>query len=169
MLQDYFDFSRTSAIIGIVFFGVVTVIGLIMMYYITVFRFRVRHFYQLSGDAQFHEGKTFKARKLKVGRGKGGLYELWVPKMKQFVTYYGKKMGKNLFYYAEGPDGYLYNVVLGDLDTAKGVLDIEPINRDVRAFHLNGMIPPDCSHHSPSGSCQRKSESCCSEGSHAHL
>lgn len=45
-------------------------------------------------------------------------------------------MGKNTYWYAKGSDGYWYNILLGDLDAKFGILDIEPVDRDVRMFHL---------------------------------
>jgi len=54
----------------------------------------------------------------------------------KFVSAYGKKMGKNTYWYAKGQDGYWYNIVLGDLDSKRAMLDIEPIDRDVRMFHV---------------------------------
>jgi len=54
----------------------------------------------------------------------------------RFVTAYGRKMGRNTYWFAKGPDGYLYNVLLGDLDTKLRILDIEPVDRDVRMFHI---------------------------------
>jgi len=53
-----------------------------------------------------------------------------------YVSAYGRKMGKNVYWYAKGPDGYWYNVILGDLDTKLNILDIDPIDRDVRMFHV---------------------------------
>ena len=54
----------------------------------------------------------------------------------KFVSAYGKKMGKNTYWYAKGQDGYWYNIVLGDLDSKRAMLDIVPIDRDVRMFHV---------------------------------
>ena len=45
-------------------------------------------------------------------------------------------MGKNTYWYAKGQDGYWYNILLGDLDSKQAMLDIEPIDRDVRMFHI---------------------------------
>lgn len=53
-----------------------------------------------------------------------------------YISAYGRKMGKNTYWLAKGSDGYLYNIVLGDLDTKLAMLDIEPIDRDVRMFHV---------------------------------
>lgn len=52
-----------------------------------------------------------------------------------FLSAYGRKMGKNTYWYAKGPDGYWYNFLLGDLDTKMAILDVEPVDRDVRMFH----------------------------------
>jgi len=53
-----------------------------------------------------------------------------------YVSAYGRKMGKNTYWYAKGGDGYWYNIILGDLDTKQKILDVEPIDRDVRMFHV---------------------------------
>lgn len=53
-----------------------------------------------------------------------------------YVSAYGQKMGKNTYWFAKGSDGYWYNCVLGDFDAKLGMLDIEPIDRDVRMFHV---------------------------------
>jgi hypothetical protein len=45
-------------------------------------------------------------------------------------------MGKNTYWFAIGQDGYWYNVVLGDVDAKMGLLDIEPIDRDMRYMHV---------------------------------
>ena len=131
------DLTTLLIIVVIAFIVMLGGIGGFMIYYMRVYKYKVRLFYQLSGEKQYHEGKTYKARK--VFLSKGGVQRLWVPKLKEYVSYFGKKMGKNKFYYAEGPDGYLYNVVLGDLDTDKGVLDIEPIDKDLRDFYITNQ------------------------------
>ena len=108
-----------------------------MIYWASVFKYRIRLFFKLSGDKQYHEGKTYRAREIFLS--KGGVKRLWVPKLKEFVSYFGKKMGKNKYYYAEGPDGLLYNIVLGDLDTKHGMLDIEPVDRDLKDFFITNQ------------------------------
>ena len=74
-----------------------------------------------------------RARLLKVGQGgeevlgcTGGTN----------LSAYGRKMGKNTYWFAKGQDGYWYNFLLGDLDTKMAMLDIEPIDKDVRMFHV---------------------------------
>lgn len=75
-----------------------------------------------------------KARLIKVGDG--GEEVLFLRKKKVFRTAYGKKMGKQTYWFAIGQDGYWYNIVLGDLDAKMGMLDIEPIDRDMRYMHV---------------------------------
>jgi hypothetical protein len=48
---------------------------------------------------------------------------------------YGKKTGKGLYSFCRGEDGYWYNIIHGDFDAKKGMLDIEVVDRDARAFH----------------------------------
>lgn len=70
------------------------------------------------------------ARLIKVGDG--GEEILLLRDRKTYKTAYGKKMGKDTYWFAVGQDGYWYNIVLGDLDAKMGMLDIEPIDRDMR-------------------------------------
>lgn len=71
-----------------------------------------------------------KGRVIKIGDG--GEEILYLKKLKKYVTAYGKKMGKNILWFAKGQDGYWYNILLGDLDAKMNTLDIEPVDRDMR-------------------------------------
>jgi len=71
-----------------------------------------------------------------VNLGDGGEELLWLKRRKRFENAYGRKMGKNLLWYAVGQDGYWYNCTLGDLDAKQGMLDIEPIDRDMRMMSV---------------------------------
>jgi hypothetical protein len=75
-----------------------------------------------------------RARLVKVGDG--GEEILFLKKMKVYRTAYGRKMGKNTYWFAKGQDGYWYNIVLGNLDTKMGALDVNPIDRDMRYMHV---------------------------------
>lgn len=74
-----------------------------------------------------------KARLIKLGDA--GEELLYLRRKKAYRTAYGSKMGKNEYWFAIGQDGYWYNFVLGDLDAKMGMLDIEPIDRDMRYMH----------------------------------
>lgn len=75
-----------------------------------------------------------RARLIKLGDG--GEELLFLKKKKVYRTAYGKKMGKNTYWFAIGQDGYWYNIILGDVDAKMGMLDIEPIDRDMRYAHV---------------------------------
>jgi len=75
-----------------------------------------------------------RARTVKIGDG--GEEVLYLRSNKVYRTAYGRKMGKNTYWFAIGQDGYWYNVLLGDLDAKMGMLDIEPIDRDMRYMHV---------------------------------
>jgi len=74
------------------------------------------------------------ARLIKIGDG--GEELLYLKKKKTYKTAYGKKMGKNTYWFARGQDGYDYNILLGDLDAKMGMLDIEPVDRDLRYMNV---------------------------------
>lgn len=74
------------------------------------------------------------ARLIKIGDG--GEEILFLRKGKTYKTAYGKKMGSNTYWFAVGQDGYWYNCTLGDLDAKMGMLDIEPVDRDMRYMHV---------------------------------
>ena len=73
---------------------------------------------------------TDKAKLLRLS--KDGTEVLWLQKHKMPITAYGKKMGYEEYWFAVGPDGGWYNIVMGDLDSKMGVLDIDPIDRDIK-------------------------------------
>jgi len=75
-----------------------------------------------------------KARVVRLGDA--GEEILYLRKKKVYRSAYGRKMGKNTYWFAVGQDGYWYNIVLGDLDAKMGMLDIEPIDRDMRYMHV---------------------------------
>lgn len=78
----------------------------------------------------------FKDRARLISIGDGGEEILYLRKKKVYRTAYGKKMGTNTYWFAVGQDGYWYNILLGDLDAKMGLLDIEPIDRDMRYMHV---------------------------------
>lgn len=51
-----------------------------------------------------------------------------------YVSAYDRKTN-GAYWYVQGTDGYWYNISLGDWDAKLGMVDIEPIDRDVRAQH----------------------------------
>lgn len=97
------------------------------------FYIQIRDFENIAGQGFQLVGKNT-ARLVKVGDG--GEELLLLRKGKTYRTAYGKKMGKNEYWFCKGQDGYWYNSVLGDLDAKMGVLDIDPIDKDMRYMHV---------------------------------
>ena len=98
-----------------------------------IFNKRIEIYENISGNGWQKTG-TDRARIIKVGDG--GEEIMFLKRRKTYRTAYGKKMGPNMYWFAVGQDGYWYNVVLGDLDAKMGMLDIEPIDRDMRYMHV---------------------------------
>jgi len=118
-------------IIGIIGLIIVGVIALLL--FMNTYNRKVVFFENISGQG-FQPVMKSRARIIKLGRS--GEEILKTLKGKIFISAYGRKMGKNTYWYAKGSDGYWYNILLGDLDAKFGILDIEPVDRDVRMFHL---------------------------------
>jgi len=116
-------------VLFVLIFGV-----LIYVFYMNrLFNKKIILFENISGTGWQNTGKD-RARIIKVGDG--GEELMYLRKKKVYRTAYGKKMGPNTYWFAIGQDGYWYNVVLGDLDAKMGMLDIEPIDRDMRYMHV---------------------------------
>jgi hypothetical protein len=118
-------------IIGII--GFILIIAVALLLFLKTYNKKIVVFENISGQGYQPTLKT-KARGIKLGSG--GEEVLKTLAGGTFLTAYGKKMGRNSYWFAKGPDGYLYNVLLGDLDTKLKMLDIEPVDRDVRMFHV---------------------------------
>ncbi len=118
----------------VVVIGLFAIIGVAILLFFKTYRKKVIVFENIAGQG-YHPVLKTRARVVKVSQ-KGGEELLKTLVGNHYTTAYGRKMGKNTYWFAVGPDGYWYNVILGDLDTKMGILDIEPIDRDVRMFHV---------------------------------
>jgi TRAP-type C4-dicarboxylate transport system permease small subunit len=117
----------------IVFFGFIFILALCIFLFFLTYCKKIVLFENIAGQGYQPILKT-RARTIKLGIG--GEELLKTLKGGHFVSAYGRKMGRNTYWYAKGLDGYWYNIILGDLDTKRGMLDIDPIDRDVRMFHV---------------------------------
>lgn len=118
-------------IILILFF--IGAIGIWLLYQLKVYNRKIIIFENIAGQGYQPTGRD-KARIVKVGDG--GEELLYLRRRRVYRTAYGRKMGKNTYWFAIGQDGYWYNSILGDLDAKMGMLDIEPIDRDMRMMHV---------------------------------
>lgn len=138
---SFFGAGAEGTLFGnILFFLVVIVAGVMivglfgfMLYMRKVFKYKVV-VYENVGGRGYQKSFTDRARIVKLGQG--GEEILYLMKKKVYRSAYARKMGTNEFWYAIGQDGYWYNIVLGDLDAKMGMLDIEPIDRDMRYMHV---------------------------------
>ncbi len=127
-------FSNTWIyVIIIVLVGVLLIVGVLVFLFFLTYKKKIVLFENISGQGYQPVLKT-RARTIKLGVGGEELLKTLAGG--HFVSAYGRKMGKNTFWYCKGQDGYWYNTILGDLDSKRAMLDIEPIDRDVRMFHV---------------------------------
>lgn len=126
--------AYTFILMSIIFLVVIiSFTVMILLYYYRVYNKRVIVFENVSGQGYQPTGRD-RARIIKFGDG--GEELLWLRKKKVYRTAYGKKMGKNTYWFAVAPDGYWVNILLGDLDAKMGMLDIEPTSRNMRFMNV---------------------------------
>jgi len=116
-----------------ILFAVIVVVGVYLLIQWMTYNRKIVVFENISGQG-FQPVFKDKARLVKLGDG--GEELLYLRKKKVYRTAYGRKMGKNTYWFVIGQDGYWYNSILGDLDAKMGMLDIEPIDRDMRYMHV---------------------------------
>lgn len=122
--------------------GLIAVAGIAIFLFFMTYSRKIVLFENVSGLGYQPTLRT-RARVVKLGIGGEELLKTLAGG--QYVSAYGRKMGKNSYWFAKGSDGYWYNIVLGDLDTKMAMLDINPIDRDVRMLHvaLNRLAQQD--------------------------
>ena len=130
-----FGISSTVIMLLVILFLIVVLgaVGIFIMRRLMIYNKKILVFENISGQGY---QPVFKDRARLVKLGDGGEEILYLMKKKVYRTAYGKKMGKNTYWFAIGQDGYWYNIVLGDVDAKMGMLDIEPIDRDMRYMHV---------------------------------
>ena len=130
-----FGFNSSVVWLLVVIFLIVIlgVVAFFVMRHLLIYNKKIVVFENISGQGY---QPVFKDRARLIKLGDGGEEILFLMKKKVFRTAYGRKMGKNTYWFAIGQDGYWYNVVLGDVDAKMGMLDIEPIDRDMRYMHV---------------------------------
>jgi hypothetical protein len=114
-------------------FGVIIISVVGILLYFKTYNRKIEFYDNLSGQG-YYRVAIRRARTIILG--KGGDEILKVAGKELYLTAYGRKMGRNTYWFAKGPDGYYYNVTLGELNSKKGILDIEPVDKDVRMIHV---------------------------------
>lgn len=116
----------------VVIIGVIAVGTISFVLFFRTYNRRIIVFENISGQGY---QPVYKSRARVVRIGNAGVEVLKTLFGGYYVSAYGRKMGKNTYWFAKGSDGYWYNILLGDLDAKFALLDIEPVDRDVRMFH----------------------------------
>jgi len=135
-MPDFFSGMTGTTIMilaSLFFFFLFIAIGIYIIYVFRTYNKKIVVFENVSGQG-FQP--IYKDRARLINIGDGGEELLYLMKKKVYRTAYGRKMGKNTYWFAIGQDGYWYNCVLGDVDAKMGMLDIEPIDRDMRYMHV---------------------------------
>lgn len=119
----------------VIFFGVIILlvvlgIGLYFMIRWLKFNKTIVILEDVSGSDNLEPVGRDKAMVVKVG--KGGSELLYLRKRKVYRGSYGKRMGKNMYYFAIGKDGYWYNITLGDLDPALQKVGVKTTSVNMR-------------------------------------
>lgn len=119
----------------IIFLAVIIVVGIIMFFLIQALRYKYKIvvFENLSGKGYV---PTRKDRAAMVKLGDGGAEVLHLLRNKTYKNAYGKKMGKNTYWFVIGSDGFWYNVTIGDLDAKFFELGVVPVDRDMRYMQI---------------------------------
>jgi len=126
-------FASTWIYIAIVaVMGVILIGGVATLIFFKTYSRKIVFFENISGLG-YQPTLKRRARSLRVGTGGEELLSLMGG---DTISAYGRKMGKNTYWFAKGQDGYWYNFLLGDLDTKMAMLDIDPVDTDVRMFHV---------------------------------
>lgn len=120
-------------IIIVAILGFVAISALSVVLFLRTYNRRIIFFENVAGLGY---QPTFKTRARIIKLGVGGEEILKTLRGGYYMSAYGRKMGTNTYWYAKGSDGYWYNFLLGDLDAKLALLDIEPIDRDVRMLHV---------------------------------
>lgn len=118
------------AAVGVIGFFMVVLLGLVLFF--TTYKRKVEFYEDIAGRG-FQRVAIRRARIIKAGEGD---VEILKPLGVSPLTAYGRKIQKNTYMFVKGPDGLWYNSTYGDLDTESGILDIEPVERDVRMFRV---------------------------------
>ena len=119
----------------IVILAFVIILGILAYFIISARRYnkKIIIFENIGGRGYMPVGND-KAMLVKIGDD--GEQILYLKKHKVYKQAHGRKMGKNTYWFAVGSDGYWYNFVMNDLDNVMGAMDIEPIDKDMRAFNI---------------------------------
>lgn len=112
--------------------GFIIIAGIALLLFFLTYNRKIILFENVSGQGYQPVMRT-RARIIKVGQS--GVEVLKTLKGAEIISAYGRRMGKNSYWFGKGQDGYWYNITLGDLDEKLANMGVEPVNPNVRMFH----------------------------------
>ena len=130
-----FAIGSGAVAMGVAIFFIILV-GAAIIYFVYMMRIYNRKIIVFENVSGQGFQPVYKDTARLISLGDGGEELLFLRKKKVYRTAYGRKMGKNTYWFVIGHDGYWYNSILGDIDAKMGMLDIEPIDRDMRYMHV---------------------------------
>jgi hypothetical protein len=122
----------------IVILTIIVGVTLCLVLFFMTYNIKVELYENIGGGKKMVRTLRTRARRIKVGSGGEELLKLLRPRV--YRTAYGQKIAPRTYAFAVGSDGYWYNITMGDLDTQLGILDVEPIDRDMRMSYLANEI-----------------------------
>lgn len=145
-LADYFtgiglDLNFGGLALGLTFIGalilILLVFGAILVFILTQSKYKIKIVaFENTGEGFL---PTIKDRAKIVKAGQSGEVMLYLRKSKTYRVAYGKRMGKNTYWFAVGDDGYWYNITLEGIDDNFKRLNIKPIQSDMRYAYASMM------------------------------
>lgn len=123
----------------ILIFFILIIVGVSTYFLIVFLRFKKRIIIleDVAGSDDLEPIGRDKAMLVQIG--KSGMEVLYLRKRKQYIGAYGKRMGRNTYYFAIGPDGFWYNITLGSLNEGMKSVKIKPTNVNMR-YQNEGLM-----------------------------
>lgn len=116
----------------VVFTGIIIIVGIGLFFLLRHLKFN-KHIVILEDvEGSDNLEPVGKDKGMLVKVAKSGMEVLYLKKRKTYKGAYGKRMGKNRYYFAIGSDGYWYNVTLGSLAEGLKTVNIKPTPVNMR-------------------------------------
>jgi len=112
--------------------GFIIITTILLIFFFKTYNKKIEFYENIAGMG-FRKIAVRRARTIKLGVGGEEVLKVMGG---MFLSAYGRKIGNQTYMFVKGQDGYWYNSIHGDFDAKMGMLDIEPIDRDVRMYHV---------------------------------
>lgn len=114
---------------------VIATISLIILFFFLTWNIKIEAYENIGGGSKLVRVLKTRARRIKIGKGGEELLHLLRPKVDR--TAYGRKIAPNTYAFIIGEDGYWRNAIIGDYNLKKGIIEMEPVQQDVRLAYVS--------------------------------